>query len=778
MAQARALLLALAFGVGVLAGERFVSASVAASAALVGLCCVGTGWFLHRRSPKSSEGLVPVLSPLAAFLVVVGVSLCGFAAMSLRMDAVQKSALKGLAGRVHVVDAVAVSDPRAVGRGRLVRLDVKAVDGAPLDGRAQLMMFGPGASTLIGDRIRVEAKLEAVQPDDAFTRSLLRQGIVVRMSASSSDVRLVSRSSNPFLSASTYMRAQFRKVSVARLGREDGPLLTGFVFGDTDGSSEEMSEAFRASGLAHLTAVSGANLAVLIAAAAFVISLAGGSRRMIVSCGLALIAFFVVVTRWEPSVLRAALMSGAAMSALFFGRRSYALHALGIAALVLLAVDPSMLWSIGFQLSFAATLGILALSADLERRMKRLPTPIAQAAAVAIAAQLAVTPLVAFHFGRVSLVSIAANIAAFPMAAPAMVFGLIGASLASIWAPLGVVPVELAGLFVTTIRKIAVLAASVPSAELRFSSGSMGWLLIGYLVVTASGLILLGRKRAARWALMVATLGLVIVALIPVSAAGPPEDSLRITFFDVGQGDAAMIESPTGVRILIDGGPDEHLLSRKLRARGISRVDAVVFSHEHADHTTGLIAPARRLSPSLILHPGVAGVALRSLSGSKVEVAEEGERFVVGDVSLLVAGPADEMRTLAVESSTASAGTGEGTGVNDASIVLRVGWGRGCVLFTGDVEEQAQLLLAERRSEELDCTLMKAPHHGSGRIEQRFVEASDPEWVSISVGRNDYGHPSAKALRLFEAQGARVLRTDTTGDVVVSLFRDGTLRVV
>jgi competence protein ComEC len=119
---------------------------------------------------------------------------------------------------------------------------------------------------------------------------------------------------------------------------------------------------------------------------------------------------------------------------------------------------------------------------------------------------------------------------------------------------------------------------------------------------------------------------------------------------------------------------------------------------------------------------------------------------------------------------------GEGSPVNNASLVLRVSWGRGCELFTGDIEEEAQRELLDRHRSEIDCTVLKAPHHGSARLLPAFVQAVDPEWVTVSAGRNTYGHPSPTALALFDRVGASVLRTDRLGDIVLEMDRAGKVK--
>jgi competence protein ComEC len=255
----------------------------------------------------------------------------------------------------------------------------------------------------------------------------------------------------------------------------------------------------------------------------------------------------------------------------------------------------------------------------------------------------------------------------------------------------------------------------------------------------------------------------------------PPPPGLRLTVFDVGQGEAALVESPDGFRMLVDGGPDPDAVAVRLARRGIRRLDLVVSTHDHADHAGGLPAVLRRLAVRATIAPLPGPRAGRGLPpGPGPQQALAGDRIVAGQVVVDVVGPPASL--LEAAGAPAPGAGGEGSPVNNASLVLRVAWGRGCVLFTGDIEEEAQQALLDRPGAAVDCPILKAPHHGSARLLPAFVEAVDPEWVTVSSGRNTFGHPSATALALFGRAGASVLRTDRLGDIVLEMDRDGSVR--
>jgi competence protein ComEC len=306
--------------------------------------------------------------------------------------------------------------------------------------------------------------------------------------------------------------------------------------------------------------------------------------------------------------------------------------------------------------------------------------------------------------------------------------------------------------------------ASVPNAAVLVELG-VAQILIAYLLVVGIALWLARARRLARWAVVLA-LCIWILGLIPPGTSAP--EGLRATFFDVGQGDAALVESPAGARVLIDGGPDPQFLAEALRRRGIRRLDLVALSHFHLDHVNGVPAVLESLDARMLVDPGVPDPLVNRLFRSRPpDASQEGDRFVIGDLVIDVLGPSRELRDLAALPSPDSGSGDEDSSLNNASLVLRVSWDGSCILFTGDLEETAQQALVDDHSPSIRCTILKAPHHGSPRIDQDFVEAVDAEFVVISVGRNDYGHPSRTALSLFEQEGGEILRTDRKGDVVL-----------
>jgi competence protein ComEC len=771
---------AAAFLLGLVAADLWRPGKAAAlGIGVLGAGCLCSAWLLHRRLPDPGQGdLLPRIGARTGALLLVGAAAIGCSDLGVRTAVLEGSVLGDLDGRVVTVEARVASDPEPLVRGwgytlRSVAVAPGVKSTRPAAGRLSVRSYGKPPAVALGDRVRLEVKLSRLDPREPFDARLAREGVAAKAVVLSPPAVLGS-TKNPLLAASNLFRSRMLGASERTLSPGQSALLSGLVIGDERKISARVEDDFLASGLSHLTAVSGANLAMVLAALAVALSVLRASRRTGILLGLAAIVLFTAITRWEPSVLRAAVMAAVGLAAFLFGRLSTPSHAFGLAFVGLLAFDPMMLWSVGFQLSFLATAGILWLRPPLVARLGSLPRPLAEAVAIGIAAQVAVFPLIALHFGRVSVASVPANLAAFLLVAPITVLGLAGGVASLVSETLAWPFMKLAGLLVSALQWVAKVFGRSDAAQLDVPNFNLAEAAAAYLIIAAVWLLFAQRRRWARWPAVAGAVLWVGASLMPALGSSAPT-GLRVTFFDVGEGDSALVESPSGARILVDGGREPDVIAATLRRRGFERVDLLVASHMHADHVIGLQAVMRRLDIGLAVHPGVKAPLLPTLTAEgPMEQVTEGELLRVGDLTVDVLGPSPDLRDVAAVSVTEQA-PAEGPGLNDASVVLRVNWAGECVLFTGDVEDAGQQELLDH-PERIDCTVMKAPHHGSGRLLPEFVEAVDPEWVAVSVGPNSYGHPSAKALDAFDEVGAQTLRTDRLDDVVVEMDEQGRVR--
>jgi competence protein ComEC len=621
---------------------------------------------------------------------------------------------------------------------------------------------GPVPRAVRGDRIAVGGSSE-VPSDAGFAASLRRRGIVALVHATDfartgGAGGLVGRAAQQFRSlAGDSMHRLFPD-------REAG-LLMGLALGDASGIDPGLERDFQATGLGHLLVASGENVAMLLVpvlALAMLLRLPAWAR---LALGLVTVAFFVVLTGAEPSVLRAGVMAALAMFGVVSGRPRNTASLLGASVLVLLLLDPTLVWSVGFQLSVAATAGMAALAVPFAERLHALPRAGALAAGTTFAAQLGVTPLLLFHFHEVPVVTLFANLLAFPLVEPAMLLGLAAAIAGRVVAPLGSL---LAILALVPLRMLEGLADRLARAPVPWITSGGGLpVLVGGL-----GVVVLVAWRARTGRRLPRAAGVLAAVIVPVlvwsSALGSgPPGFLQITFFDVGQGDAALVSSPGGARILVDGGPEPDQVAGKLSALGVRRLDLVVASHPHADHIVGLPSVLTRIPVGLVLDPGCPDDSsiYRDLTGAlaqehvPVQHPRAGAAFTVGDLRVDVLSPP-------------SCFTGTDSDANNDAIVFRLTWGSDVVLFATEPEEPAQQeMLAQH--EPLAAEVLKVPHHGAATSVPEFFQAVHAQLAVVSVGPNPYGHPVPATLAEIRATGARVLRTDRLGDITVTFTPAG-----
>ncbi|MEV0566383.1 DNA internalization-related competence protein ComEC/Rec2 [Dactylosporangium sp. NPDC050588] len=551
------------------------------------------------------------------------------------------------------------------------------------------------------------------------------------------------------------------------LPAEPGGLLPGLVVGDTSRLDQQLADDFRATGLTHLTAVSGANLAIVVG---LVLLLArwcrAGPKVAALICVLAL-AGFVVLVRPSPSVLRAAAMGGLALVALALGRPRAVLPSLATSVLVLVVADPELAVDAGFALSVLATGGLVLLAPRWAEalRAKGWPAFAAEAVCVPAAAQAACAPVIAGISGGVSLTTVPANLLAAPAVAPATILGIITAVASPVLPGVAAFTAWVAAWPARWLVAIAHHGAAVPDGVLPWPGGAFGGILLGGLL---AALILAFRRRAVRRIVVVITLAGVLGAVpVRILAGGWPPPGWVVVACDVGQGDALVVAAGGGDAVVVDAGPQADPVDRCLRDLGVRRVPLLIVSHFHVDHIGGLDGVLRRRRVDRLLVPPFAEPA----SGRRAVLARgvatldapAGTVLTAGGARLTVLGPARPV-------------TGTRSDVNNNSLVVAVTVGGIRILLTGDAETEEQLSLLD---EPLHADVLKVAHHGSAYQDPAFLDAVAPRVALVSVGAgNDYGHPSPAVLSRLVRGGARVVRTDEEGDIAVVRDAAGRLAVV
>ncbi len=560
--------------------------------------------------------------------------------------------------------------------------------------------------------------------------------------------------------AAATVRAGLRR-ACSPLPPEPGGLLPGLVDGDTTRLDPAVADDFRATGMTHLLAVSGANVAIVLSA---VLLLARWSRAgpgpAAVVCAVALVGF-VILVRPSPSVLRAAAMGGLGLLALVLGRPRAAVPALAATVIVLITVDPALAADAGFALSVFATGGLLLLAPGWRDALRRrgVPAGLAEALAVPAAAQVACAPVIAAISATVSLVAVPANLLAEPVVAPATLLGVASAVLSPVWADGAAYLAWLGSWPARWLVAVAHAGARTPDGVLAWPGGTGGAVLLA--VVLLIGLWLARRpwiRVAAAVCALAAALGAVPVRLV---APGWPPGAALAVVCDVGQGDAIVLPVGPGRAVVVDAGPDPTPVDRCLHELDVRDVPLLVLSHFHADHVGGVAGVFRgRRVGEVLTSPfpqpaeGRAHVlAAAGAVGTPVRVPVPGWTWSAGAVRLTLLGPVDTI-------------TGSASDPNNNSLVLRADVAGERVLLPGDamVEEQRQLLATY--GADLRVDVLKVAHHGSAFQDPAFLEAVRPAVALVPVGvGNPYGHPNLAVLDRLRGQGATVLRTDVDGDV-------------
>jgi competence protein ComEC len=513
--------------------------------------------------------------------------------------------------------------------------------------------------------------------------------------------------------------------------------------------------------------VSGKHTALMLAGVIGLCAMFGvGARERRVVALLAL-AWFVVLVRWQPSVLRAGGMAVLVLVAGLLGRARLSVRLLWAAVLLLVLADPLLAGRLGFVLSVLATAGVLAVSPKLVPRL-RGPRWLRWTAAATVGAQLGVAPVLLGMDGGVPPGALPANLVAGPAAAVAQTVGLVAGALAQVSEPAAGVLAELAGPFLSVILWSARAFAGLPAIEWRHVASPVAALL------ALGGVSWAARRRGIAAAVVAVA---VAVAVMPVLRGPVAVEHLTLTAFDVGQGDALLVEAPCPggrtARLLFDGGPEPEEVVRHLRARRIDAIDVVVMSHGHADHATGLPAVLEAFDVGVVLlgaHPDPVQEPPTAPAGDLMAVARsrevpvhlvaDGDRFGLGEATASVLSPPRD-RALA------------GGDLNENSVVLRVDGPHGSLLLTGDAEVDAQrrLLAAPHR---VAVDVLQVPHHGGATNLDGFLTSTGADIAVISVGAdNDYGHPHPGVLAELAAAGIDTARTDLDGTVTVTVGPDG-----
>ena len=597
--------------------------------------------------------------------------------MSIRQVSLDTSSIHHLIGREATLVFTVVSDPKKIGNGK-ISLIAKA-RGVPV------RVIGFGDEYLPSVKFKTSGKLlESKEP---------------RVAA----LFVSWQKFHPTSSANWWQRKLGGIRSGLSSASKDAPLIPGMVLGDTSLQSADFSNAMRRSGLTHLTAVSGANFAII---SSFLLWLMQFLIRRInfrlLATSIVLIAFIGLV-RPSPSVLRAAAMAAVVIFARSHRERSDSIPSLGFAVAIVVIADPWQSRDPGFALSVLATAGLLLIAPKL-----KFPKGFAEP----IAASILCAPIIVALSGYLSITSIIANVLVAPLVAPVTILGFI----ASLLPPLAPMLIPIAKIPAGLITKIAFTAADFPVIQMKSA-----------LLILAIGLLMFFGRR---YLILIVPIFLLLTFL-----QRWPNNDWQIANCDVGQGDAMVLKVAPNSAVVIDVGPEPKLIDQCLKALSIHKIPLLILTHPHADHIGGLSG-------------AVAGREV----GQIMRDAMRGEILEIGQLKIEILWPDNSTHFFTDNG-------GEGSAVNNQSIVALISSPDYTLLTTGDAEPDVQKLISPPK-----VKYLKVAHHGSKYQDLRFNALADPVLAIISVGKgNKYGHPANSTVKLFK----HMLRTDKDGAIAI-----------
>ena len=641
-------------------------------------------------------------------------------------------------------------------------------------GRVRASLYEPDLAMGLryGDRIRVRGTLrvpERQRNPGGFDTSLYlaARGITGQMTLSEPPEQLPGKSGNPWIGLGLSWRSAAVGKLEAMLPSQEAAVLSGMLLGDTDALDPELSDAFRAAGLSHIMAVSGANVAFILMPLMWLLRHLGVNRRRSGACAIPLLLLYVLMTGFDASIVRAACMAILMLAGHVLWRKTDLAASLAGAMTLMLLCNSAWLFDVGFLLSFLATGAIGLFCEPLARKLPAwMPKGVREVVSATLSAQAGVLPVQIISFHVLNPYAIPINLIVVPMTGLLTLGGAVLLISEFLFPGAAWLPAKGMEGLLRLLCGLVTWTSEWPMAELPVATPEwLLWVLYpGWLLLIRFGRQMLERDVWRR--LLTAAL---LFSLLTGFVGLRPRPLLRITVADVGQGEAILIQTPMGASLLVDGGGSpadatgnrigERVLLPLLRQSGILRPDVILSTHPHIDHVQGLRTVAREAGAGEVILP--AGMAGYDEPGGLLEIATSRNipiRSVVsGDVvweepsmtlTVLSAGGCDTVRE---------------EDANEASMVLLLQYRAFSMLLTADTGEptEAELVHAGKLTA---VDVLKVGHHGSGSATtEAFLDVIQPVAAVVSVGRNRYGHPVPAVLQRLAEHHAGVHVTRQCG---------------
>jgi len=684
--------------------------------------------------------------------------------------AVWYSPAKAFDGKTEKVSAVALDYPEATEYGERVTVKLRTAGHPPIKARLyayeRLPVLKPGYIIEFTAKFTLTGTTNGAPADTFLSRGIF-------LSATLKGPLTVTEARSQFLYFPAAVARAVTEKTDQLFSRDVAGFLKALLVGDTSGANNDsaLSGALSATGTAHIISVSGMNIAFLMGFLGALIK----KKRLLAAVGIPVVLFFMAVVGFQAPVTRAGIMQIFVLAAPLLKREADALTSLSASLLLLLILNPFSVGSIGLQLSFSATLGIIVCAERLynlfdalilTKKTDHIPILrdilrfVVTTSATTAGALVLTVPLIALHFGTVSLIAPLANIAVLWAVTLVFIGGIAAVAAGLVFTPLGIAAAWAVSLPARFVIAVVTRLSHMPLAAVYTSNPAVvAWLVTAYLMIAAFVLL---RARLRSWlfpvCLTVSTLCLVVLA----TSVWGDHERLTVTALDVGQGQSVVIMSGGFTGVVDCGGSGAKdagdTLTQFLHSRGRTVIDLLILTHYHKDHADG-VAKALALNrvlaiaaPDPSIDDGALSAEIQKLAddrGIRLITVTEDLRFVCGATQLTLYSPLGD------------------TDENERGLSVLCTENGFDALITGDMSAEAESLLVSV-GRLPDIELLIVGHHGSKHsTSQLLLDAVRPETAVISVGRNTYGHPAPETLRRLLDSGAAVYRTDLLGNVSV-----------
>jgi len=651
------------------------------------------------------------------------------------------------------------------------------------NGRVLLKVYDVEPVIKFGDVIKAEVLLQEPELPGNFGEFnyrdyLTRQNIFLTDSVEMNQLEIVGHSKG--LSINTLIYGIKNRISqkIEKIYQSPGKgLIKAIIIGDKTEISRELMDIFQDAGIMHILAISGLHVGIIAIVLLFIFNLLpkywlnDGFKYIII---ITMMLGYAAMTGFRPSVSRATLMLAIVMLAKCFNRPYHIYNSLYLAAFLILLWQPLYMYDAGFLLSFVVTFFIIYLAPILEGKLEYLPSYFRKLFSVSLSAWLGIVPLSAYFFYKISFIGILSNIIIIPLIGVILILALISIFLSFLFLPIA----QLFSLFndalITLLLIVGKKLSSLPFAYQYVAQPGLASIILYYSIILMSFYSihfwskydLLVKKRRFWLIVFFSFILLCINVLIPSSL-------LAVHFINVGQGDCILVQTPQKKNILIDGGGTpysdfdigKNIVIPYLRREGINKLDMMFLTHPDMDHLEGLLPVLKEMNVNLVVDSGIQYqdktyldflsliegdkniTYYQTRAGDVIQITPEIEFFILN--------PYKTSHCL-IEND-----------FNNNSIVLKLQYKNTDFLFTGDIEEAAEINLLSRNSL-LKSDILKVAHHGSSSSTgDLFLEKVKPEVAIISVGSNNFGHPHSNVIKKLEKKCQKVFRTDLNGTIIV-----------